>query len=496
MIENGDRETARDGAHVVGPFPVRFVSEAVLQRLLDALGDQVALVEPDGRVVAVNAAWRRFADANGFVGASHGVGADYVAVCEAARGDAIAEAARDGIRAVLRGTTPEFTLRYPCPGAAGPAWYEVRAASLGRGLPAVVAHRVITELVETQNRLVEALRRIRSLTDRLASDAVQLHDDVRDRYEFEDLVGETAAMRRLTHRIAQVARTDATVLVLGETGTGKELVARAIHDQSARSHQPLIRVNCAALPSTLIESELFGHEKGAFTGAIARKIGRFELADGGTIFLDEIGDVDPAVQAKLLRVLQQGEFERVGSSVTLRVDVRVIAATNRDLRRAMTAGTFRHDLYYRLTVFPIEVPPLRDRSDDVPLLVWYFIAKHQDRLGKNIDRVPARTMEVLARYPWPGNVRELENVIERALIVTSDRTLRLDGVLELASGADVPGTSLRLDDSARAHIVRVLDACGGRLKGRGNAADRLGVKPSTLRSRMKRLGISRRRDGE
>jgi len=469
---------------------MRFVSADLLQSLLDALTDHVALVDSVGDIVAVNGPWRRFGDENGLRAPLHGVGTNYLDVCQAARGDRYAAEALNGIRAVLSGALPEFTVRYPCYGPAGPAWYEARAVRLG--VPdslALLAHRPIADLAQTEEQLATALAQVASLTDHLEADGIYLRHDVPQRYEFEELVGETQAMRRIMHRIEQVARTDATVLLLGETGTGKELVARAIHALSSRSSRPLVKVNCAALPSTLIESELFGHEKGAFTGAIGRKIGRFELADGGTIFLDEIGDVDPAVQAKLLRVLQNGEFERVGSSVSLRTNARVIAATNRDLHRAIGFGTFRGDLYYRLTVFPIEVPALRERNDDVPLLVWYFVTKHQDRFGKRIERVPRRTMEMLVRYPWPGNVRELENVIERALIVSADRTLRLDGVLE---DVEPGGASQRLQDAERAHILRVLEACGGRLKGRGNAAERLGLKPSTLRSRMKKLGISRR----
>jgi transcriptional regulator with GAF, ATPase, and Fis domain len=289
------------------------------------------------------------------------------------------------------------------------------------------------------------------------------------------------------------------VLLLGETGSGKELFARAIHQRSGRAAKPLVKVNCAALPASLIESELFGHVKGAFTGALGDKTGRFELANGGTLFLDEIGELDPDLQAKLLRVLQDGEFERIGSNQTIRVDVRLIAATNRDLHDAMRDGSFRPDLYYRLSVFPIEVPPLRARRDDIPLLVWHFITHKQRRLGKGIDSVPREIMDQLVRYDWPGNVRELENVIERAMILTPGSALALSEPLTGSGqnpGPDHLVPSVRssgsLQEIDRAHIVAVLDECGWKVKGEGNAAAQLGLNPSTLRFRMKKLGIERR----
>jgi transcriptional regulator with GAF, ATPase, and Fis domain len=280
------------------------------------------------------------------------------------------------------------------------------------------------------------------------------------------------------------------VLLLGETGTGKELFARALHDRSRRRERMLIRVNCAALPASLIESELFGHERGAFTGAVSMRQGRFELADGGSIFLDEIGDLAPELQAKLLRVLQEGEFERVGSSKTRRVDVRIIAATHRDLEKDVADGRFRADLYYRLGVFPIALPPLRERSDDIPQLVWFFIHRHQRELGRRITRVPAAVMHALQRHEWPGNIRELENVIERAMIRSADGTLQLDDPLR----ADAVVRTARecgdtLDAVQRLHIEKVLRECGGRINGAGNAAVRLGIHPNTLRFRIKKLGV-------
>jgi transcriptional regulator with GAF, ATPase, and Fis domain len=307
-----------------------------------------------------------------------------------------------------------------------------------------------------------------------------------------------------------VAATESTVLLGGETGTGKELLARALHTESSRGHHPLIKVNCAALPSTLIESELFGHEKGAFSGADRLRQGRFELADRGTIFLDEVGELPVELQGKLLHVLQTGEFERVGSSKTLRTDARVIAATNRHLLDEVEAGRFRSDLYYRLAVFPIEVPPLRHRRDDVPLLATYFLARQNAKHGKSIQAIPRSVMDALAAYDWPGNVRELENLIERAVILTPGETLRFDMATlggtprdpvsqETESapvGPDVatePSTpaSVRLEDVERAHILSVVESCGWKIKGVGNAAEQLGLKEGTLRSRMKKLGIRR-----
>jgi transcriptional regulator with GAF, ATPase, and Fis domain len=311
---------------------------------------------------------------------------------------------------------------------------------------------------------------------------------------FADIVGESSALRDVLLMAEQVAPTDTTVLLLGETGTGKELIAKAIHAKSHRGGRPLVTVNCAALPPTLIESELFGHEKGAFTGAVARKIGRFELADQGTLFLDEIGELPLELQAKLLRVLQEGEFERVGSASTRTVDVRIIAASNRDLTTAAREGSFRPDLYYRLAVFPIQVPALRDRSEDIPLLVWHFLAELGTALGRKIERVPSAAMKRLVAHRWPGNIRELRNVVERAIIRSPGPTLALEGLSQCpaptaaSSGSQGP---VALADIERAHIVRVLDHCRWRVRGPRNAAEQLGLNASTLYSRMKKLGIRR-----
>ena len=307
---------------------------------------------------------------------------------------------------------------------------------------------------------------------------------------FDGVVGESAPLRLALARVSQVAPTSSSVLLRGETGTGKELFARALHACSRRSARPFVRVNCGALPPTLVESELFGHEKGAFTGAVATRHGRFDLADGGTIFLDEIGDLTADVQVKFLRVLQEGEFERVGSSRTRRVDVRVIAATHRDLEAAVAAGAFRADLYYRLSVYPIQLPSLRERREDIPRLVWFFIERRQRELGRRITHVPHAVMDALQRHDWPGNVRELENVVERAMIASSGERLQLDGPLAFpATDPGLPHDVDDLDAVQRRHIQQVLQRCGWKINGGGNAAERLGIHPNTLRFRMKKLGV-------
>jgi formate hydrogenlyase transcriptional activator len=339
----------------------------------------------------------------------------------------------------------------------------------------------------------------------LQREADYLREELREVYRFDEMVGRSRALRDVFEAVDRVAATDATVLVLGETGTGKELVARAVHAASARKDRPLVKVNCAALPPGLIESELFGHEKGAFTGAGERRIGRFELADGGTLFLDEVGEIPLDMQVKLLRVLQEREFERAGGSQTIRVDVRVVAATNRDLLRAVDEGKFRRDLYYRLHVFPVTLPPLREREGDVPLLVHHFVQRHAARIGRRIERVSDATLARLTRYPWPGNVRELENVVERAVILCRGPELEIDAALldpraaapgpaPAAARAAEVGADGTLEALERRHIVETLRATAWRVEGAGGAAARLGLHPNTLRSRIKKLGIQRSDD--
>jgi transcriptional regulator with GAF, ATPase, and Fis domain len=335
---------------------------------------------------------------------------------------------------------------------------------------------------------------VEHLTNRLQAENVYLQEAIQVEHTFEDLLGGSRALKTVLRRVEQVAITDATVLVLGETGTGKELVARAIHRLSPRHARPLVKVNCAALPPTLIESALFGHEKGAFTGAVAQQIGRFELAHRGTIFLDEIGDLPLALQAKLLRVLQDGEFERVGGTRTLQSEARVIAATHRDLSTAVPLGKFREDLYYRLQGFPLTLPPLRERREDIPMLVHHFVRKYATKFGKAIDTIPRQVLETLQAYPWPGNVRELEHVIERAVILARDTTLALDDFSPAFPSPDGRATrALTLADVERQHIRRVLQETHGRIEGPRGAAVWLGLHPATLRSRMQRLGITKPR---
>jgi len=347
--------------------------------------------------------------------------------------------------------------------------------------------------------LEQAFNEIRELKEKLVVENETLRQEVEVLHADDELIGKSHVFRAAIYQAEQVAPTDSTVLLLGETGTGKGLIARRIHEQSGRSQRPMITVNCAALPSTLIESELFGHEKGAFTGAISQKIGRFELAHGGTIFLDEVGDLPTELQAKLLRVLQDQEFERLGSSTTRTVDVRVIAATNRDLDQLIEQGVFRADLYYRLGVFPIRAPALRERRGDIPLLVWFFISELQHRLGKSFDEVSARAMAVLTAYNWPGNIRELKNIIERAMILSSGSVLQLGDWF--SSQHNVKVVSFRpheragetIEEVERAHIEKVLAACDWKIRGQDGAAEHLGLKRTTLQSRMKKLGIERPR---
>ena len=350
---------------------------------------------------------------------------------------------------------------------------------------------------DTERSLRSALEDNERLRERLEAENVYLKTELGEARDFGEIVGRSAPLHATLEKVRQVADTDAPVLLLGETGTGKELLARSLHAHGPRRGRPFIAVNCAALPATLIESELFGHEKGAFTGATQAKPGRFELADRGTLLLDEIGDLEPSLQTKLLRILESGELQRLGATVTRKVDVRIIAATNRDLRRDMREGRFRSDLYYRVGVFPILVPPLRDRREDVPLLVWHFIQSRNRTLNRAITKIPRAVMAALQAYEWPGNVRELQNVIERAMILSRGSVLRVDEALGLGAGtAEEPSRRARaesLEDVERDHILHVLDRCRWTIEGRGQAAERLGLNPSTLRNRMRKLGITRPR---
>jgi formate hydrogenlyase transcriptional activator len=338
------------------------------------------------------------------------------------------------------------------------------------------------EAVRTASREAQRVR------DQLQVENVYLRREERERLGSTRIVGQSAAILRVLEQVQQVAPTNATVLLLGETGTGKELFASYIHELSSRHSHPMVRVNCAAIPATLIESELFGRERGAFTGSLARQIGRFELADHSTIFLDEIGDLPEDVQVKLLRVLEEGTIERLGSPRPIAVDVRIIAATHRNLEERIAQGTFREDLYYRLNVFPIHVPALRERVQDIPLLLWRFVDEFSKAFGKRIDSIDKDSREALQRYPWPGNIRELRNLVERATIVTTSRRLVIPlPVAPLVSSRRSP----KLVDVEKEHIRSILDSTGWRIRGAGGAADRLGLKPTTLETRMAMLGLRR-----
>ncbi len=327
----------------------------------------------------------------------------------------------------------------------------------------------------------------------LEDQQVYFEPEISSEHLFEDIVGRSAAIQRVLEQVAIVAPTDSTVLLYGETGTGKELVARAIHNLSSRRAHPYVRVNCAAIPSGLLESELFGHEKGAFTGALMQRKGRFELADGGSLFLDEIGDISLELQPKLLRAIQEQEFERLGSSKTIQVNVRLIAATHRDLRAMIRDEKFREDLFYRFNVFPIEIPPLRERREDIPLLVNYFVSKVSGRMGRQIKSIPRRAMEMLTNCPWKGNIRELANCIERAVILSRGHELEVPAT-ELATSSEtnvvfgMPSTFRQAESSV---IVDALRAASGRIAGKGGAAERLGLKRTTLQNKIRRLGITK-----
>src|SRR5512135_1124141 len=375
-----------------------------------------------------------------------------------------------------------------------PAAYEAADA----GFLQLVANQVA---VAVENALAfqeieAAFREIQALKDKLAKEKDYLEEEVRTEHDFDEIVGESATLRRVLKQVETVAPTDSTVLVRGETGTGKELVARALHDLSPRRDRTFVKLNCAAIPTGLLESELFGHEKGAFTGAISQKVGRFELAHQGTLLLDEVGDIPPELQPKLLRVLQEQEFERLGGTKTIKVDVRLVTATHRDLARMVAECRFREDLYYRLNVFPLVLPPLRERRDDIPRLVRHFTQRFARRMGRRIETIPSAVMDALVRYPWPGNIRELQNVIERAVILSPGPSLQVSpGDLQPAPAqartpAAAPST---LADAERDHILGVLRETGWVLSGPDGAAARLGMKRTTLQSKMKKLGISRPR---
>jgi formate hydrogenlyase transcriptional activator len=378
--------------------------------------------------------------------------------------------------------------------SAGGVVIELRRRDDGRPIWVQWYSRPEPEGQYTRTVIVDITDRVRAEQEkaRLQQQNFYLQEEIKGHHNFEEIIGRSPALAAVLENVRRVAVTDATVLITGETGTGKELIARPIHSTSRRKDKPLIKINCAALPAGLVESELFGHEKGAFTGAIARRLGRFELAEAGTIFLDEIGELPPDAQAKLLRVLQEREFERVGGGVPIPVDVRVLAATNRDLLQAVRDHTFREDLYYRLSVFPLALPALRNRKEDIPGLALFLANKFAARIGKRIDGVDRETMERLVAYPWPGNIRELENIIERAVILANGPILQVaPDVLLVGNSAGPSSDEVTLEEVERDHIVKVLQQTAGVIEGPRGAAKILNIHPNTLRSRMKKLGIAR-----
>ena len=471
-------------------------SELLKTAILSSLASHVAVVGRDGRIVAVNEAWRRFGKENGGAEADSAPGTNYLAAVErAARsGSQDAAAALAGIHRILDGAAERFEQEYDCHCAARQRWFLMIVTPFrGSGGGAVIAHIDVTELKESQLALERAYTEIRQLEERLQQENIYLRQEATLNQASGEIIGQSEALKRVLRLAEQVAPTDSTVLILGETGTGKELVARYIHQRSPRRGRLMVKVNCSALPATLIESELFGREKGAYTGALTRQAGRFEVADGSTLFLDEIGELPLDLQAKLLQVLQEGRFERLGSSKTVSVDVRLVAASNRNLAEEVRQGKFRQDLYYRLNVFPIQVPPLRERADDIPFMVDAFVDEFAGRFGRKIRKVPRRVMDAMLRYAWPGNIRELRNVVERAVIVSPGDTLQLELPETAAEGE---GSVSTLVEAEADHIRAVLRRTGGRVKGAGGAAALLGLNPSTLFSRMKKLGIPTRKQGD
>jgi formate hydrogenlyase transcriptional activator len=349
----------------------------------------------------------------------------------------------------------------------------------------------ITERKNAEQALQEALLEVEQLKNRLEDENVYLQEEIKTEYNFEEIVGQSESLKKTLRSVEKVATSDSTVLIYGETGTGKELIARAIHNLSNRKGRPLVKVNCGAISAGLVESELFGHEKGAFTGALQQRVGRFELADGGTIFLDEVSELPLDTQVKLLRVLQEGEFERVGSSKTISADVRVIAATNRNLTDAVKKGSFRSDLFYRLNVFPIEVPPLRERRSDIPLLTNFFLTKFAKKMNKNFKPISKDIMGRITSYPWPGNIRELQNVIERAVVLSHGSEIQIEESLLGLNVFSELTIDQTLEDVERSHIIDILQKTDWVIDGRRGAASILKMNPSTLRSRMQKLGIKK-----
>ena len=397
------------------------------QAIMKSLGDHIAVLDRSGTILAVNESWIRFARENDAVSLDRiRPGASYLDACRRSSkaGSNDAQAAIDGIKSVIEGRIDTFELEYACHSPSKQRWFLMTVVPFkGRKGGAIVSHSNITDRKQSEIELKEACAEIADLKNRIEADNIYLREEIKLEHDFEQIIGNSDEIKYALFRVEQLAATDSAVIIFGETGTGKELFARAIHSAGLRSERPLIKVNCATLPKQFIESELFGHAKGAYTGAANLRKGRFEIAHQGTLFLDEIGELTPALQAKLLRVLQDGEFERLGDSRTIKTDVRVIAATNRDLEALVKAKKFRQDLWYRLNVFPITIPPLRQRKDDIPLLVNHFVKKIGKKTGKEFVKISKTVLDELMAYDWPGNVRELEHILERSRMCSSSRTL-------------------------------------------------------------------------
>ena len=405
-------------------------SEDLNQVVLASIAEPLVVLDQEGTIVTANEAWSSFVGEGSEGGTSAGVGTRYLDACASlGLSSADSEKVRDGLESILAGSSERFHLEGRCDLASEERWVGLTVAPVKQARGAVVTHRDVTAQRRRREKLEHTITRVGFQKRRLEAEAQYLRDEIGTSWDIDEIVGQSLAIRATLERLQQVAGTHAAVLLLGETGSGKELLARAIHARSARATRPLVKVDCSNLPSGLVESELFGHKKGAFTGAVESRAGRFELADGGTILLDEIGELPLELQAKLLRVLEEGTFQRLGSKEERRTDVRVIASTNRDLKAEVDKGRFRADLYYRLDVFPIESPPLRERRDDIPLLADLFVSRYAAAMRKTITSVDESSMEALVAYDWPGNIRELKNVIERSVILCTGDTLHVEETL-------------------------------------------------------------------
>jgi transcriptional regulator with GAF, ATPase, and Fis domain len=466
--------------------------EALLDDILEALSADIAVLDQSGNIVKASGCWRRLVAERVEVTTRLGSGMNYREGLKVflAPDKIFAEQAIEAIERVLEGRSDHSSLEYSRGSGDLPRWFVMQASPLTpRRTGVLVSIREITELKMTRDALNATRHELKRLKQGLPENHY-LHEDA----TIDDnprMIGQSRPIRHVLSLVEQVAPTDSTVLLVGETGTGKELVANSIHDLSLRRRRSLVSVNCAAMPAPLVESELFGREKGAFTGSLSRQIGRFELAEGSTIFLDEVGELSPEVQAKLLRVLETRQIERLGNPKPIAVNVRIIAATNQDLEHAVAEGKFRRDLYYRLNVFPIRLPPLRERQEDIPLLVWAFVDEFAKTFNKNVQSIDRDSLEALQRYPWPGNVRELRNLIERAMIVANGSRLRIQLPPMFTLSGSPNGR--KLEEVEHDHILSVLEKSGWRIRGSNGAAGKLGLKPTTLEARMVKLGIRRPR---